>query len=136
MSFSMITANRKFPSVFDSFLEDVWLSPPTNYAKTLVSRPKVHINEDEERYVLTLSAPGVDKDDFNVTLSDGKLTLEYTKGEKDNRHFNYTSFKRSWSVPKETKAKDINASCEKGVFAVEVKKLQPELPEVEVIEVK
>lgn len=135
MSFSMMTANRNIPSVFDSLLDDVWFTPAVR-STNFVNMPKVYVEEDDEKYVLTLSAPGVDKSDFNVTLSDGRLSLEYTKAEGENKHFSYTSFSRSWTVPKETKAKDIDASYEKGVFAVEVKKAQPELPKVEVIKIK
>ena len=135
MSLAIKTMDRNFSGIFDSFFDDLWSTPAVR-STAIINKPKVYVDEDDKKYTLALSAPGVDKKDFNVTLSEGCITLEYKKNEEqNNRHFDFTSFKRQWTVPKMTKASDISASYEKGIFVVEVKKAQPTPPKVDVIKI-
>tara|TARA_Y100001938_G_C8043918_1_gene407730 strand:+ start:140 stop:550 length:411 start_codon:yes stop_codon:yes gene_type:complete len=135
MSLAIKTMDRNFSGIFDSLFDDIW-STPTVRSTAIINKPKVYVDECENKYTLALSAPGVEKNDFNVTLSEGFITLEYTKNkEQNNRHFDFASFKRKWTVPKSTKASDISASYDKGVFTVEVKKVQPTSPKVDIIKI-
>src|SRR3954471_15146767 len=68
--------------------------------------PAVNIHETKDDYQLELVAPGLNKEDFKISLEKGLLTISYEKKtETENkdqkthrREFSVTSFKRSFSV--------------------------------------
>lgn len=126
-----------FPALFDdAFFKDFFDHP----AKAAVSKtvPAVNIIENENNFQIEVAAPGLEKENFNITVDDDVLTIssevKNEKEEKDNkgkftkREFSYHSFKRSFTLDPETiDAENIQASYEKGVLNINVpKKLKEE----------
>ena len=98
--------------------------------------PSVDISETEDQYELYAEVPGLAKDDINVNVEDGTLTLsgeKKTDKEEDNKNYHsveraYGKFERSFRLPKEVRAEDIKARYENGVLRVEIPKAEKPNP--------
>jgi len=131
---SLITWKRRngmFPtlnSFMDNFFDEEF--PSKNNGSSL---PSVNVKETEENFELEVAAPGLKKDDFNIEVDKGVLTISSETSsdeteEKDNytrREFSYSSFSRSFWIPEGTSEDDINASYGEGILKVVVPKKEP-----------
>jgi HSP20 family protein len=92
--------------------------------------PSVNITENENSYSIEASAPGFDKQDFNVQIEDGILTIrgehkqENTTKEKQfvRKEFNYGSFSRSFNLVDLVDEEKIDAKYENGILKIELPK--------------
>lgn len=88
--------------------------------------PAVNISQDEKTYTLELAAPGLSKEDFSVKVQDGTLQIsaekksesESKEGGYTRKEFNYSSFRRSFSLPVDAEEAQIKAKYENGVLRV------------------
>ncbi|MGM5631468.1 Hsp20/alpha crystallin family protein [Apibacter raozihei] len=107
---------------FGNLLDEIFSNAPA-WNRTEVKFPPVNISEDKDSYLVDLFAPGLDKNDFKVSLEKGLLTISYDKksetSEKKAHRVEYyhTSFKRSFTLDEnnidETK---VDASYKDGVL--------------------
>jgi HSP20 family protein len=105
--------------------------------------PAVDIAEDERSYEIQLSVPGVKKEDFNVELAEGKLTISGERKmeeKKEGKNFHsietqYGSFSRSFFVPEDILAQEVNATYENGLLKVVLPKKEKKVEKAS-IEVK
>ncbi|MEZ5040698.1 MAG: Hsp20/alpha crystallin family protein [Saprospiraceae bacterium] len=116
-----------FDQLFDGLLKDVTTTLGTD--GFVGSRPAVNISENKESFLLELAAPGLNKEDFKVSVEKNMLTVaanKETKSEEGNqyrrREFNYLSFKRSFHLPSSIDANAINATYENGVLYLTLSK--------------
>jgi len=94
------------------------------------STPKVNIREDENNYYVEVAAPGMKKEDFNVSLDNDVLTISSeVKDEKENRsgnytrrEFSYSSFSRSFTLPELAEADKIEAKYRDGILSITMPK--------------
>ncbi len=94
--------------------------------------PAVNIKDKENEYLIEIAAPGMKKDDINVDVDEGRLTISSQKEENkteenDNykrREYNYSSFSRSFTLPENVKSEDIKAKYEDGILRLTVPKRQ------------
>jgi len=110
---------------FDSFFQDLTFPRLT----TDTTYPTTKVNETETGYDVTLIAPGLSNEDFNVSLEGTTLAVSYeatTGGESSP--MSYSSFTKSWNVPQGTTENDIHAQYKSGVLTLTVKKLAPDKP--------
>ncbi len=99
-------------------------------SRTGVNMPAVNIKETGDQFNIEVAAPGLNKKDFKINLENNVLTISSEKEEKkedkdDNymrREFNYTSFKRSFTLPNSVDADNIKAKHQDGVLHVEIPK--------------
>lgn len=104
--------------------------------------PALDAFEDKDKYVVSLELPGLKKEDINVTVHDGVLTVSgERKSEKDVKEGTvhrteryYGKFSRSVSLPTAVKADKVGAAYKDGVLTVEVPKADEAKPKS--IEVK
>ena len=144
---SLITWKRKngmFPtlnSFMDNFFDNDELFPTRKNGSSL---PSVNVKETEESYELEVAAPGLKKDDFNIEVDKGVLTISSETSsdnteEKDNytrREFSFSSFSRSFWLPEGTIEDDINANYDDGILKVTVPKKEPTpIPSAKKIEI-
>jgi HSP20 family protein len=88
--------------------------------------PAVNIFEKDDNYHVTADLPGLNKDDISVTFEDGTITIsgkkESSKEEKDANYYmketRYGSFSRSFKVPGEVHADEVEATYKDGVLTV------------------
>jgi HSP20 family protein len=93
--------------------------------------PAMNIKEKEKEFEVELAAPGLKKDDFNITLDNGILTVSAEKEDRKeeekegymSREFSYNSFSRSVTIPENVdEDKDISAKYENGVLKLKLQK--------------
>lgn len=93
--------------------------------------PAMNVKEKEKEFEVQLAAPGLKKEDFQITLDDGILTVSAQKEdqreeEKEgyvNKEFSYNSFTRSMSIPETVDdEKEVSARYEDGVLRLMLQK--------------
>jgi HSP20 family protein len=138
--------SERMPSLFgdlfrpwsDLFGNGDWPMPTMNV-------PAVNISEQDNRYLVSLAAPGMKKDDFKIEVDGNMLTItsekEESTEEKDKKftrkEYNYSSFSRCFSLPEEVKQENIEAKYEDGVLKIALpRKEESKKPAVKKIAVK
>ncbi len=127
-------------SIFSDFFSDVdrffdkdIFNAPMRWRKQLEGTlPAVNIRDNEKDYAIEVAAPGMKKEDFNIDMDEGILTISSQKEEdkteeKENftrREYNYSSFSRSFSLPENVKADEIKAQYNNGVLCITVPKAE------------
>ena len=99
-------------------------------ATTSQFAPKVDIAETDQQFEIDFYIPGVNKDQVNIDLNDGRLTVNgERKFEKENNGKNYRSvessfgsFTRSFQLPDNIDQEAVSASFENGVLSITVPK--------------
>lgn len=98
--------------------------------------PAVDIVETENELVLTADVPGVKKDDIDIKLEDGTLTItgsrEFESTEKKGGYHrlerSYGSFQRAFALPDSVDAEKVAASFDNGVLKVVLPKKEMAKP--------
>jgi HSP20 family protein len=114
-------APRTFNNLFDELLNDFPAVLGKEWNGTV---PPVNIAETVDAYQLELSVPGRNKEDFNVNIENGLLTVSYEKKEETKnetvksirKEFTYQSFKRSFSLDDKIDVEKIEAKYENGLL--------------------
>jgi len=94
------------------------------------SIPSVNIVENHKDFKIEMAVPGHEKKDFKVEVDNGVLTIssekeEESKEEKENytrREFSYKSFSRSFRLPENCVADQIDARYENGILFLSIPK--------------
>ena len=94
--------------------------------------PAVNIREDADKYAVSLAIPGLSKDDCKITVENGMLTISAekkneTKDAKENYaryEYNFSSFSRSFALPRNADHEQIKASYTNGELFIELPKKQ------------
>jgi len=123
----------EWPSLFnrkgwvDRFF-DLPLDASFNFSRAL-NIPSINVKETEREYKLSIAAPGLDKEDFDIQLHDGMLTISAEKEENKNsddkynrREYNYSSWTRSFSLPDDAVDGKISAEYKNGELKIDVPK--------------
>ena len=100
------------------------------------SYPAENIHESKDNFEIALAAPGLTKEDFEIHLEKNQLsisakkeTVQKEEGVKfTRREFNYTNFKRTFTLPETVDTEKINATYESGVLQL----LLPKKTEVKI----
>jgi HSP20 family protein len=94
--------------------------------------PSADISETEKEYLIRAELPAVKKEDIQVTLDNGVITIkgerrqqQEDKNEKFHRVENfYGSFERSFSIPDNVKPDAISCDSKDGVLSVHIPKAE------------
>jgi HSP20 family protein len=122
--------SRTLPGLFDEFFNGNLLP---NYIEegAWKSTPAVNIFENNEKFEIEVAAPGLEKEDFKIDLKNDNLVVysekkdkkeEKEKGKVVRSEFRYSSFQRSFALPKEVDVANIKASHKNGVLTIELPK--------------
>ncbi len=127
--------NVSFPSIIDELFKPDWLGGVEHFTGNL---PAVNLKEADANFTIELAAPGMKKEDFNVEIDHNVLSIssesQSEKEEEDNagkytrREFNYSSFRRSFTLPESVNTENINATYENGVLRLTLPKNEEALP--------
>ena len=134
------------PSIFGESLFDDWMDdfekdfakelfPAKNplYGKHAKNMMKTDVRETDNGYEVDIDLPGFKKDEVNVQLNDGYITISAAKGldkdEKDKKTGKYIrreryagSMSRSFYVGADVKQEDIHAKYESGILQLTIPK--------------
>ena len=146
-----------YPSIFGENLFDDFFNDPFGmmasqgesplFGKHAKNMMKTDVRETESAYELDIDLPGFKKDEINVELKDGYLTISAAKGlDKDEsdkngkfiRQERYTgACSRSFYVGASIQPEDIGAKYEGGVLRLSVpKNVKKQLPEKKIIAIE
>ena len=96
------------------------------------------IFEKDDKYFLKAEAPGLNKDDFKITLQDGVLTVtgkkEHNREEQGTNYYlretGFGEFSRSFRLPGEIEEDKIEATYRDGILTLEMPRKMPERKQV------
>ncbi|MFW2404027.1 MAG: Hsp20/alpha crystallin family protein [Gammaproteobacteria bacterium] len=129
---------REFDDIFNRYNRlSRRTAAPASDAEGTEWRPVANISENAKEYLVKAELPEVSKDDIEVKVNDGVITIS---GERrmesksdDEQHHRiesfYGSFARSFSLPADVDETAISAESKDGVLTVH-------LPKTEVVEPK
>ena len=123
-----------FPSLIDDFINNDWNVKVPSLSSRM---PAANIKELDSQFEIELAIPGKEKDDFEIDLDDGILSISSTQDdkkldEKENftrREFSYNSFRRSFSLPDSVDHTKIDANYKDGVLKVLLPKYKEAQPQ-------
>ena len=131
-------------NMFDDFFSDPFgmMVPQTRdalYGKHAKNLMKTDVRETENSYELDVDLPGFKKDEVNVDLKDGDLTISAAKGvdkdeqDKGGKYIRQERYagacSRSFYVGKGVEPEEIGAKFENGILEISVPK-ETKKPEV------
>ena len=121
--------NRWKPTLLDELFDDRWFNFDT-FNQTF---PAVNTIEKENQYLLEIAVPGMDKKDFEIEIQNDLISISsISKHENDvkngfnynRQEFNYNSFHRTFSLPKEVDQSKIKAIYTNGILTITLPKLK------------
>lgn len=118
-----------FYNVLDDFFSDTPLMPRDLRNDTF----KLDIEEKDKEYILEADLPGIEKDEVDISLESGRLTISITREDREDveeknyihKERRYCSMSRSVYLDN-VNAEDITASLEDGVLNITIPKLEKE----------
>ncbi|MGZ5190238.1 MAG: Hsp20/alpha crystallin family protein [Flavisolibacter sp.] len=129
MSTRALTKSFTTPSLFEDLFKpwNEWFDNGGALGRP-TTLPAVNVSEDKNNYFLSLAAPGLIKEDFNVDIEGNMLTISSEKEEnkevKDEKftrkEYSFSSFSRSFSLPEDVKQDAIDANYENGVLKIKL----------------
>ena len=121
--------------LFDRMVDDVMHTSLGTATNARSYAPEVDVRSNGDRVLFSFDVPGVKKDDIEITLENGVLTV------KGSRKFeptaakeqlllgrSYGTFSRSFSLPDHLDEEKLSANLTDGVLTVEIPKLQKAQP--------
>ena len=133
---------------FDNFMDFTFPSVDKElYGKHAAQMMKTDVREVGDNYEVDVDLPGFKKDEIDIRLDKGTLTIAAAKGldkEEDDkngkflRHERYTgAMSRSFYIGEGFTVKDIKAKYENGILSLTVpKKAQPQVEEVQKVAIE
>ena len=109
----VMRAKPGWPTLFDNggWFEKFFNMPLDEYFNVgkVMNVPAVNVKESDGMYAITLAAPGLEKKDFTLEVSEGIMTIraekeneeKEEKGRFNRREYNYTSWSRSFNLPED-----------------------------------
>ena len=123
-----------FPKDLANFFGDEDWFNDRFWNKYIQKEPAMNVKELDDSYEVELAAPGLEKDDFEISIDKGYLNVfaeksTETEDKDDNytrREFSYNSFKRSLMLPEDVREEEIKATYENGVLRFKLSKKEVE----------
>ena len=120
--------NRMMPSEFVNWPR---LTLPGN-EKKVDWAPSANISETDKEYVIRAELPAVKKEDVQVTLDGGMITIKgerkQEKDEKTEKYHRvesfYGTFERRFSLPENVNADMVHCDSKDGVLTVHIPKME------------
>ena len=130
------------PEIFNDFFANDWMT------RTNATAPAINVIEDDKDYKVEVAAPGMNKEDFKVNVTDDNylvLTMEKKNESKDEdkkrkylrREFSYHKFEQSLALPENVNKDEIKASVNDGILTINIPKVkvtekQPAVKQIEI----
>lgn len=121
------TGFEDFYNMLDDFFSDTW-SPRRSLERDTF---KINVQQNDSEYLVEAELPGVNKEEIDVDLNDGRLTVSVKREEKINeekknyihRESRYASMSRSIYLA-DADSKGIKAKLDNGMLSITVPRQQ------------
>ncbi len=141
----------------DRLFEDFWRgsgrhSPMTTHWPSMMATPWAHgevtprvdETEDEKAFHIQVELPGMDKEDVDITMANGLLTIRGEKKREEEekgkdfyrKERSFGAFRRSLPIPADVDESKIDASFTKGVLYIELPKTEEARKKITHIDIK
>ena len=125
---------RPHRDFFERFFGDFGL--PTPFSEEREFAPAFDVSETDKELIVKADVPGMDKEDINISLSDGLLTITgEKKKEKEDKNENYHcvemrygKFSRTMRLPVEVDTEKVDATYKDGVLKITLPKSETVKP--------
>jgi HSP20 family protein len=132
--------NRLMPQMFGRWPR---MSVPANGDTKFEWAPSTDISETEKEFLIRAELPAVNKEDVNVTVDQGMITIQgERKQQRDEKVEKYHrvesfhgTFSRSFSLPDNVDAEGIRCESKDGVLVVHIPKVQVAAPKSKQIKI-
>jgi HSP20 family protein len=127
--------NRPVNGHFNSFVDDFFNQFPSMFRgdHSLTSGNRtvpVNIRETETAYLLDVVAPGLNKEDFKISLENNLLSISFEKKSESDEtkekfirsEYQFSSFTRSFTIDEKISADEISAQYVNGVLTLNLPK--------------
>lgn len=129
---TLVKFNPTAPVAFNNFVDQFFNRNIANFigADAAITNPSVNVIETKEAFRVEVAAPGLEKQDFKLHLEKDILTISAQKEHKEEvkeerftrREFNFSAFKRSFTLPEHVDVNGINAAYNNGVLSINLPK--------------
>jgi HSP20 family protein len=127
---------RELDDFFERYTRDLGRQGLSALGENVQWRPSADIVENGKEYTIKADLPEVKKEDIDVKVDNGVLTLsgerrveKSTDDEKEHRREAfYGRFSRSFSLPEDVDTTKITADCKDGVLKVHLPKTEAKKP--------
>lgn len=122
---SLFDLHRQMNSLFDDLFEQDGDGAGTTATMT---SPMLDIHQDDDEIEITAELAGVKRDDIDITVNEGVLTISGEKrSQRDDdgtgyRERSYGRFERSITLPSNVDEEEISADFEDGVLTITLPK--------------
>lgn len=130
MNFSKLNTNASINQLLDGFFN----STIGDFigSDVIATHPRVNIVELDNQFEVDLAAPGLNKNDFHVSIENNILKIVVKKEKSDDtsstkykrREFSFSSFERSFTLPDGLDTENIVAKYEDGILKLQIAKLE------------
>jgi HSP20 family protein len=124
-----------FPSLRNDFFTNRFFTPrlfdfDDDFFTKGISSPPANITETNKEFLLDLSVPGMKREDFELEVENGVLTISSEKEEEKNdedknyhrQEFSCSCFSRSFTLPDNVDENKISAKYDNGMLKVTMPK--------------
>lgn len=120
--------NRVFGEVFNRPVQELLHDKKPNHFPVYAN-----IEEHNDKFIISLSVPGFDKENISIHLHENKLVIS---GKRENveerkyqlREFHNTSFERVFLLPEDIQREKVEAASENGILSITVYKSEKKAP--------
>ena len=121
----MMYKNSWLPEVFNDFFYN------NNMPKTNATAPAINVLENETEYTVELAAPGLRKEDFDISINnDGVLVTKTEKAHYLRREFAYSKYEQTLILPDDVDKDKVGARMSDGVLNITLPKLNKSVQKV------
>jgi HSP20 family protein len=122
-----------FPALSDFFSPfNDWFEKGGHFLGKEMTVPLVNVAENPKDYTISLAAPGMKKEDFNIDVDGNILSvsaeIDSEKEEREAKYtrkeYNFSSFTRSFTLPDSVNKDKIEASYENGILKLMLPKTE------------
>lgn len=116
--------SRNFSDLMDEFFNDVVQNRRSSFT------PGIDISETEDQFLISAELPGMNKEDINISLENGRLSISGERKferEEDGKTYHrvetrYGSFNRSFQLPDNVDEESIDATYSDGLLNISINK--------------
>lgn len=121
-----VLRNKRFSDIMDEFFSEAIHNGKGSFV------PSIDISETEDQFLISAEIPGVKKDDIDINLENGRLTISGErsfKDEEESKKFHrvetsFGSFRRSFQLPDNIDEESIDASYQDGLLNIGITKAE------------